>query len=208
MLVVRLPAIQFPQCSVARFPHCGGTSSDVDLGLIARADAPGKERSGKLSPQSRNSYAARAPWFAPSAQQFTPIADGLLRRFDDGTAGIMAAIGADDVRRDRRAALGAILQLPRFLEMMSPPATGSGIRMFSLGDSHKQHPGAGAWPTLDSKDSPDGKPIIVKLLPGGVKAGAGGSMPSPGRKALGGQPLAVRGSAIGPVGVAAFCSAS
>jgi hypothetical protein len=63
----------------------------------------------------------------------------LLFRLDDRSAAVVATVRADDVRRLRRAALGAGLKLLRLERVVRPPHAGAGIRLFAFGDTHDGH---------------------------------------------------------------------
>lgn len=61
---------------------------------------------------------------------------GLAFHLDDVAAHVVPAIRANDVRRRRRAALGAVRQLLWFLVVVGPPAAGPGVRLSALGNCH------------------------------------------------------------------------
>src|ERR1700736_6672645 len=65
-----------------------------------------------------------------------PPVRGSLCGCDDRATHVVTAIGTDHVRGNRGAALGAILELARFLEVMRPPRAGPGVGMLAFGDSH------------------------------------------------------------------------
>lgn len=80
-----------------------------------------------------------------------PFLAGLFRgRLDHRATHVVAAVGANHVRGDRRATLPAVLQLERFDGVMRPAATAAGVRTFSFWDSHGNQPNArpdGAGPS-------------------------------------------------------------
>ena len=80
-----------------------------------------------------------------------PFRAGLFYgRLDHRATHVVAAVGANHVRGDRRATLPAVLQLERFDGVMRPATTGAGIRTFSFWDSHGNQPNArpgGAGPS-------------------------------------------------------------
>ena len=60
----------------------------------------------------------------------------LFLGLDHDAAHVVAAIRADHVRRDGRAALRAIVQLLRLLAVVSPPGASLGVRLTSLWNGH------------------------------------------------------------------------
>jgi hypothetical protein len=64
---------------------------------------------------------------------------GGVAGFDDRAAHVVAAIRADHVRRDGRAALRAVMQLLRLLLIVGPAGTGAGITLTALWYGHDKH---------------------------------------------------------------------
>ncbi len=146
----------------AAWPHC----TPPPAGREVRAYADKQER---LAATQEGGAASR------------PFLAGLFGgRLDHRATHVVAAVGANHVRGDRRATLPAVLQLERFDGVMRPATTGAGIRTFSFWDSHGNQPNArpdGAGPSsMRITSYKNGEWVIVREGPAECQAGdSGGS---------------------------------
>ena len=74
--------------------------------------------------------------FGESAEDMAPR----LFRLNHGPAAVLAAIRADDVGGDHRAALRAGVELLRLQAVVRAAHAGAGIGLFALGNGHGSNP--------------------------------------------------------------------
>lgn len=79
-----------------------------------------------------------ADFDGPRSRPRTELFGGVFG-FDDRAAHVVAAIRADHMRRNRGAALRAIMQLLRLLLIVGPTGTGTGITLTTLWYGHDNH---------------------------------------------------------------------